>query len=814
MNDLKGLPEEQLPYSKKGTEWRKKHLDWADDRSYFNSNRVRQSIMNKQINYDLINGKIHMDDFAIILNPTNLSDHFIPDVIQHYPVINSKLNVLRGEEIGRRFDFKVICTNPNAISSIEEDKHKELVAKMQSIIQTEGISEDEMQQKMQELEKEFKYKWQDIREIRANALLNHYIKEYNINSMFSDGFMDAMIVGEEVYRCDIVGGEPTIEKINPLKLRVYRSGYSNKIEDADIIVYEDYWPLGRIIDTYHDSLTPKDYKYLEKLPFTGDEAENGDYDDTKGFVNATDIFANHSGVIVDNFLLFTDAGKTEVYDSDGNIRVLQVYWKSRRKIKKVKSYNETTGEEEYNFYTEDYVIDEAKGEEEEVFWINEAWEGTKIGKEIYINMRPRQIQYNRLSNPSRCHFGFVGSFYNVNEDHVFSLVDSLKPFAYLYDVIHDRLNKAIEANWGQIFELDLASVPKGWDVEKWIWYAKTNHLAVKDSFNEGNIGAAKGKLAGGFAANSRGIIGNDTGNYIQEHINLLEYIKNEMSDAVGITKQREGNIANRETVGGVERSTLQSSYITEWLFNTHKDVKKRALECFLETAKIAMRGKSKKFQYCLSDLTLALVDIDGDEFSENDYGLVVDDSPYTQNLSQNLNMLAQAALQNQLLSFSSIMKIYTSSSLSETQRMIEEEEAAMKQQQQQMQEQQMQMQQQQLEAQQQMKENELAIQQAKIEVERENNIRDNETRIQVAAIQAQTKAAEMESDYYFKADPAELKERGREFDEKLKLEEKKLNEQKEQNNIDEAFKKKEFELKKEELQIKRTQANKRKTTLK
>ena len=32
MNDLKGLPEEQLPYSKKGTEWRKKHLDWADDR--------------------------------------------------------------------------------------------------------------------------------------------------------------------------------------------------------------------------------------------------------------------------------------------------------------------------------------------------------------------------------------------------------------------------------------------------------------------------------------------------------------------------------------------------------------------------------------------------------------------------------------------------------------------------------------------------------------------------------------------------------------------------------------------------------------
>lgn len=68
-----------------------------------------------------------------------------------------------------------------------------------------------------------------------------------------------------------------------------------------------------------------------------------------------------------------------------------------------------------------------------------------------------------------------------------------------------------------------------------------------------------------------------------------------MSEVVGITKQREGQISNRETVGGVERSTLQSSHITEWLFQIHDDVKRRALECFLETAKIAIKGKSLKF---------------------------------------------------------------------------------------------------------------------------------------------------------------------------------------------------------------------------
>jgi len=39
-----------------------------------------------------------------------------------------------------------------------------------------------------------------------------------------------------------------------------------------------------------------------------------------------------------------------------------------------------------------------------------------------------------------------------------------------------------------------------------------------------------------------------------------------------------------------------------------------------------MRGRSKKFQYILSDNSMKVMDIDGDEFAEADYGLVVDNS--------------------------------------------------------------------------------------------------------------------------------------------------------------------------------------------
>jgi hypothetical protein len=172
--------------------------------------------------------------------------------------------------------------------------------------------------------------------------------------------------------------------------------------------------------------------------------------------------------------------------------------------------------------------------------VNEAWEGTKIGEEVYVNIRPRIIQYNRLDNPSMCHFGIIGSIYNMNDDRPFSMVDMMKPLNYLYDVIHDRLNKLMARNWGKMTRLDLAKKPNGWKMEKWLYYAKTMGLFVEDSFNEGLNGSALGKLAGGLNSNTQGVIDADFGNNIQQYINLLEFIKMEMSDIAGISKQREG----------------------------------------------------------------------------------------------------------------------------------------------------------------------------------------------------------------------------------------------------------------------------------
>ena len=73
--------------------------------------------------------------------------------------MNSKLNVLRGEESKRVFDFKVVVTNPNAISEIEENKRQELLSRMQQIIQDSSQSEEQFEAELEKLNNYFMYEW-------------------------------------------------------------------------------------------------------------------------------------------------------------------------------------------------------------------------------------------------------------------------------------------------------------------------------------------------------------------------------------------------------------------------------------------------------------------------------------------------------------------------------------------------------------------------------------------------------------------------------------------------------------------------------
>lgn len=803
------FPRQQLSFGKKNKEWGKRCVDWAAEKNYFSFAPVRSSVVKMKINYDLLNGKIHMKDVADIINPSEASAMFHPEKIQHYPIMNSKLNVLRGEAFQRVFDYRAIVTNPDALSEMEDKKKEEFFSTVQGLIEDPNVDQQQMEQQAKDVLDFYQYNYQDIHEIRANEILNHYSQEQNFPQIFNDGFMDAMAVGEEIYQVDIIGGEPVIARLNPMKLRVFKAGFSNRIEDADVIAYEDYWPAGKIIDAFYDQLKPSEIKWLEGAVDGNDVkiGAAGNYNDAYGYIPSSQIMGE-DGVIIESdehqdyffdALNEMDGGFGSAlmpYDMAGNIRVIRVYWKSRRMIKKVKSYDPETGEETFDFYPENYIIDKDKGEEEQVFWVNEPWEGTRIGSDIYVNIRPRIVKYNTLDNPSRCHFGIIGTIYNLNENKPFSLVDMMKPYNYLYDAVSAKLVDVVASNWGKILEMDLSLKPKDWSPEKWVYQARVNKILLKDSFNEGMKGAATGKLAGGLNNASKGVIDGELGSSIQYYMELCEFIKNSMSDLVGISRQREGNIANRETVGGVERSTLQSSYITEWLFQLHDDTVRRVLTAFIETAKVAFMGKTKKFKSILSDGSVKLFVIDGDEFALSDYGIVMSNSSDTMKLNSTIEANAQAAMQNGKATLSTLMKVAGTKSISQKIRIMEiAEQQAMEQAQQQAQQEQ--------QANLQIEQMRQQLEQMKLQQQDMLNQRDNDTRIEVAKINSQ--AEYLRLGVYAEENDEEI------IKEKYRIMQAELDEQKRQFDAQLEFKRKELE-KKLEVEKKKISAQKNKAT--
>lgn len=665
---INGFPSQKKTKAQKTKEWAKQCVDSADNNTAYHHEGIRKKRRDKLINLNLYNGIIDSRDLEATINPSGLQGSFIPDSIPHYPIAAPKVDLLVGEEYNRRFDYKVIVTNPDAISKKEEEKKNMWLKKLQEILLSEDLTEEQMQVQMEKFNKYVAYEWQDIRELMATNILKHYFEEQEFKFKFNEGFKNALLMGEEIYQTDIISNEPVLNVLNPLNVHIVRSGASPWIEDADLIIIDEYWNPGRIIDTYYDKLKESEISRIEGGFTSAQEGEHVGliHQEPELWVKTEDV---------DQYLNLAEMnGHTfnHHYDVNGNTRVLRVFWKSLRRIKKVKFYD-SDGNEQYDYFPEDYVEDQTKGEESKFLWINEWWEGTKIGKDIYVNMRPRPIQYNRLENPSKCHPGIVGLVYNTNQMKSVSLMDRMKQYQYLYDATKDRLNKAMAKYMGPLMELDLAKVPGDWEVDKWLFYAYSTGLAITDSFKEGNKGASTGKLAGSFNTTGR-VMNLDMGNYIQQHIQMLEYIKAEMGEIVGINKQREGSISNRETVGGVERAVNQSSHITENWFMKHDAVKARVLSIFLETAKIALKNRSKKVQFILGDDTVQALNLDGNDFSEADYGILVSLNNKYQELDRAMRELAHAGIQNDKMDFSTLMSIYTSESISDIRRKIESKE--------------------------------------------------------------------------------------------------------------------------------------------
>lgn len=673
MSSIKSFPSQKKKMSQKGEVWKKDHFGWARNAIFSEGSNIRSSVKNKDRNVHSYLGKINISEYMHLLNPNGLKKFAMPTSLQHHPIAAPYLNVLIGEEFDRRFEWKAILTNPNAISKIEIDKRKLFEKKIQQILQDPNVTEQDGVEQLKAFDYYIKFEYQDIREKRANLLLRHYIKELDLKMKFNAGFKDVLLNSEEAYIGDVFNSRPSIEKMDQNKTFVVRSGNSNRYEDADVIINYSYDAPGMIQDRYYRYLSEKDTKWIDDVAGKISSTTGSDLESDEQGVNIARREMIKDYIALPNGLGSTFSnGHSEITDSEGNIRVIRLFWKSRKMIKRVKRYDKQTGKVIYTYESENYVAKTEEGEEAVDYWVSQWWEGVEIGDEIYPYIKPRDIQYNKFDDPGYNHPGIVGQIYSINSYKSSSMMDMAFPYQLMYDATFHRMHDAMSKFFGSLVVVDFASLPAGWDLNKWMFFAKKAGIAVKDSFKEGNKGMATGKLAGGIP-NSGQSINQQLGDFIQQQINILNYVETQMGRIVGVPPQRLGDIQNRETVGGVERAVTQSSYITNERFKIHDNVKKRVLTMLLELCKVAYKGSTAKFQHISDDYANEIFEID-DDFCNEEYGIMVDNETDLSKIETMMDQLTQAAMQTQAIRYSDVFKIYNSSSLSEKQRIIEKGE--------------------------------------------------------------------------------------------------------------------------------------------
>ena len=789
------FPRQKLSRRNKTQKWGEECIESALGLIGLYDHTRRSSRFKKKRNYDLYNGKFDKKDLEYVTDPLGLDGVAeMPATLQYYDIVSPIFNLLFGEEAKRKFSYVVRAVNEDAITGKEVEMKNAVVEMFTGLINQhreamqaqmpDAKSQQEQQQMAQQIEqsipdnlkrlqKYFTYDFQDMNESTAHKLLTFLEKDLNLTSMFRVGWEDALLAGEEIYKIEQVAQEPTAKRVNPLEFYCLLPHNSDLVDNADIIVEDTWMSVNTVIDNYYEDLTPKQIDDLEKEQGNRGSIESNSLlnypEQKKLFIEnregeeAEDIF-NH-------------------YDQDGNIRVTKVTWKSMRKIGRL-SYFDEQGMPQETIVTEKYKIDEAKGESIEWMWISEYWEGTKLGENIYLNIRPKKQQFRRMDNLSVCKSGYVGTIYNANNSQSVSLMDRLVPWIYLYITLWYRLELAISANQGKIALIDLSLIPDGWEVEKWMYYAQSMKFGFVDSFNEGKKGQSTGKLAGNISTQNK-VLDMETGNFIQSHVQLLDFVEEKVQSLSGVTRQRLGSITSSELVGTTERAVQQSSHITEKWYDIHNQTKVRVLQTLLDVAKDVYSGKTKKFQYVTDDLATMTFNLMGDQFGYSEYGIFVSNATQDLQALEALKSLTQAALQNDKMSISDVISVYNSSSIADIKNKIKASELEAQQREQQMQQQQTQLQQQQMQMQQQAEQQKMQFELEKENREDARNTEDNRTKLEIAQMNLSGKMQDSMVD----TDDNDNGIRDTIDMAKLDIERAKLDETKRKNKADESIKK-------------------------
>lgn len=665
------VPRQKISTSAKSPEWCKENsLYWENrliNKNTFNESDKIKMKRNCNLYY---HGILDPIEVGKICNPYNLKDFKIPLDFKHYKIENPKIQTLKGEELKRRFEWKVYVSNRDAISEKEEQKKAQFSQFITDQIKAESFSPEDAQNKLKKLQDYLNYDWQEIRELTCDQLLHHFSQYLDLKTVFSRAWEHGMLNSEELISVDEHNGKPVVEACDPKTTYWLSSPENPYIDDSDAVVRCYYMPLGQVIDYYYEFLSSDQITELENR-----QAERSSEQD---FTLDQYYHKSDEGFFIPNKvtgeLIVANDRFNGYYDTNGNIRVVHTRWKSLRKVGEL-TYFDEQGKEQTKYVDENYKADKTKGEYIKSLWISEAWENTRVGEDIFIKGKPRSVQFRQLDNISHCSLGYIGTRLDNG------LFDVMKDYSIKYDAYMYRTEQAMIKAMGKIGKLDLALIPDDWDIDMWMHFATNMGWAVIDSFKEGKKGAAQGKLAGS-GATQGDVINMEQGQFIQQNMMMLQYLEGQLDKIVGITPQRQGMISQDAGLQVTREAQQASANITESYYAIHDNIKLRTLRALLEVAKYCLKNKVESIQYITSEMVSQIFNVDGDLINEADYGILVGDATNDARTITTLQEAVKIALQTGQVDLIQLMDIFSTDSTASIKRKVEKSVLEKKQQEQ------------------------------------------------------------------------------------------------------------------------------------
>ena len=513
----------------------------------------------------------------------------------------------------------VTVSNDDAISKKEEESQKQILENLQQMFVNElnkqGIQTGQPTEEAKTPEQVKDYmetSYQDSRAIVGQQVLNYLKDTLDLEDKLQKGFFDWLVSGYVYSFKGICMDDMDYEIVSPLDIDFSKSPDLEFIEDGDWVVRRQLMSANAVVDQFYDLLTDKQIDQIE------------------------DHTSSRSGAFA---IPFMDRIEDNYGNNDRYIEVLHVVWKSFRKIG-VLYYIDEFGVEQSTLVDDTYKTDKEAGEQTEWYWVNEVWEGYEIDGNIYLGINPLVGQRNALNNISKCKLPYNGRAYSNRHTENVSVVSMGMPYQVLYNVFHYRLELTIAKNKDKIALIEMNTIPKrhGWDEEKFMYYADAMGFAFIDS-------TAEGKNNERVSFNQYQVLDMSLGQYMAAQIQLLESIKTEWEELLGVSRQRKGQVMASDGVGTTKNAIAQSTAITEEVFRKYEKFEQKEMQGLLDMSKHAFRS-GKKIHYITDDYRNAWLDIEGASYMESEFGIFAKNSSMENQKMEQMRGLLQAMAQN------------------------------------------------------------------------------------------------------------------------------------------------------------------------